>query len=294
MKKLAFCVLLSILFIPLFLVGCGDANLYVLFNEESATYYVGDTVLFSDLGYTSNAEICDLNFDVVDENIAGIDGKGISFLSSGKTKLILSVKDSDVSTSIDLTVKPKAYVPVLRPEKEADSHEEIEIDIDYGGAEELAQDASINGETKLNKDDQTSPLDNEESESTTSGELSLNTSSSDSLPDDEDGPTIVYSCDTYNVEVISEDCLHEIKSISTSTCEEYVSFTLEITDDNSRYDNYSWQTSLPEGYSSEILFVEKTNYTFTILCLAKCDFCVTITALNSEYLGSMTITFRYK
>lgn len=276
-KKFTLCMLLVLLFVPTFLCACDNKlDLYVLFNDDSATFYVGDSVDLDEVGYKSNADFKDLNFNIKNDDIAQLQNNKIVFLKSGHTKLVLSIKGCNCVAEIDLTIKPKVVVPDLNPEKPANDKNDNstesrdENNKENSNVSQSQDDINVisNGENKDEQDDKKS--ENGKSQKDTD----------------------VFEFDDYIVTIKKEECSLLVKNFSTLTTSNRTSFSLVIQDESGNNVAFSYEVCLPNGYPTSLIYIDRTSDTLSLLCLSKCDFCLIISTPNS--LGYMTITFRVK
>ena len=293
MKKFTVCMLFVLLFVPIFLCACDNkADIYAFFNDDSATYYVGDKVDLKDVGYKSNASLSKLRFSIENEGIARLQNDEIVFLKSGHTKLVLSVFGCDCNAEIDLMVKPKITVPDLNPEKtkndKDDNSTESRVDKDDTKSDENLDNNDKNDYIKVISNDKDANQDNQ------------NKSNSEDKPNGDDKTDLDenqngikrFDFDEYTVEIKNEESSFMVKNLTAQCATNFTSFSLLLSDENDDYSDFSYEVRLPNGYSSNLIHIDRTSDTLSILCLSKCDFCLIITSPNA--LGYMTIAFRIK
>lgn len=277
MKKFTLCMFLVLLFVPILLCACDNKlDLYVFFNDDSATYYIGDSVDLDEVGYKSNVDFRDLNFDIENDDIAKLQNDRIEFLKSGHTKLVLSISGHDCVAEMDLIIKPKVVAPDLNPEKPLDDEKDNSTESRDEKEEENSKDnqsqddinVASDGEDKNEQDDKESENDKSQKEAS------------------------VFESDDYVVTIKKEECSLFVKDFSTLATTKYTSFSFVIQDESGNKVVFSCEVHLPNGYSKDSICTDITSDTLTLICLPKCDFYLIISTPNS--LGYMTITFRVK
>ena len=165
MKKYIFCILIFLFFCPTFLCACDNENLFVYFENENNIFEVDDKVLLSEFEYQTNAKEESLQFSVSNSEIANVTDTEITFLKSGNVKLILHIVGSDISATLDLVVKSKAYVPDLTPKDETSKQKSEDKSSQTSEGETAKQETNLDNEESKTIDND-SDLTNTENEKT--------------------------------------------------------------------------------------------------------------------------------
>ena len=184
MKKYIFCILIFLFFCPTFLCACDNENLFVYFENENDTFEVDDKVLLSEFEYQTNAKEELLQFSVSNSEIANVTDKEITFLKSGNVKLILHIVGSDISATLDLVVKSKAYVPDLTQKDEKSKQKSEDKSSQTSESETAEQETNLDNEDSKTTDDD-SDLTNTENEKTIDGSETQQLDEGSTTPQDD-------------------------------------------------------------------------------------------------------------
>jgi hypothetical protein len=170
MKKYIFCILIFLFFCPTFLCACDNENLFVYFENENDTFEVDDKVLLSEFEYQTNAKKESLQFSVSNSEIANIMDTEITFLKSGNVKLILHIVGSDISATLDLVVKSKAYVPDLTPKDETSKQKSEDKSSQTSEGETAKQEKNLDNEESKTIDNDSDSTNAENEKTTNEGD----------------------------------------------------------------------------------------------------------------------------
>ena len=170
MKKYIFCILIFLFLCPTFLCACDNENLFVYFENENNIFEVDDKVLLSKFEYQTNAKKESLQFSLSNSEIANITDTEITFLKSGNVKLILHIVGSDISATLDLVVKSKAYVPDLTPKDETSKQESEDKSSQTSEDETAEQETNLGNEESKTTDNDSDSTNTENEKTTNEGE----------------------------------------------------------------------------------------------------------------------------